>query len=236
MGCLASLSALGAAVVLAAAGDQPLRIGTEAPFTPYVMVAPDGSLSGFEFDLMTEVCARQALDCQWQLARFDELIPGLQEGRFDVVLGGMAITPERRARVDFTEPYHHADDVEWFIGRPGAPLPAAARIAVQAGTVHAAYLQARALDYRAYPTEGAVLDALAAGKADLAFGPFEARPELQTVFDAGGFDLLYDVTLTDEGTGMAVCKGNAPLLSDLNAALAAIAADGTLADLETRWF
>jgi ABC-type amino acid transport substrate-binding protein len=35
---------------------------------------------------------------------------------------------------------------------------------------------------------------------------------------------------------MAVCKGNAGLLVQLNAALAAMSHDGTLATFENRWF
>lgn len=236
MGCLASVSALGAALTLAAAGDDRLIIGTEASFPPYVMAAPDGTLSGFDLDLMTEICARTAMDCDWRLATFEELIPGVMEGRFDVALGGMAITPERLERVDFTEPYHFADDTEWFVGPPGAPAPDTARIAVQAGTLHEAYLRAEGLDYRAYSTEPAAIGALDRGQADLAFGPFEARDDLQPLFDAGGYDLLYDVHLTDAGTAIALCKGNDDLRRQLNDALAAMAADGTLDDLESRWF
>ncbi len=236
MACFASVSALGAALVLAAAGDDHLTIGTEAPFPPYVIQTAGGGIEGFDHDVMTEICLREAFVCDWQLVTFDELIPGVMDGRFDVVLGGMAITPDRREKVDFTLPYHHADDTEWFIGPPGAPLPEAARTAVQAGTLHETYLRQSGLEFRAYPTESATLQALISGQADLAFGPFESRDDLAAQFDAAGLQLLYDVQLSDEGTAMAVCKGNEALLTRLNAALSAMAADGTLAEFESRWF
>ncbi|MEZ5796831.1 MAG: transporter substrate-binding domain-containing protein [Paracoccaceae bacterium] len=236
MGCFATVSALGAALVLAAAGDDPLTIGTEAPFPPYVIVQADGSLSGFDHDLATELCLRIHRDCDWQLATFDELIPGVAEGRFDMVLGGMAITPERQARVDFTIPYHYADDTEWFIGPAGAPPPETARIAVQAGTLHEAYLRTQGYDYRAYPTETAALAALADHQAQLAFGPFESRPDLAPVFDAAGLKLLYNVHLADDGTAIALCKGNEDLLRPLNDAIQSMFDDGTMDALETRWF
>ncbi|MBK6468961.1 MAG: amino acid ABC transporter substrate-binding protein [Rhodobacter sp.] len=236
MACLASVSALGVALVLASGGDDHLTIGTEVPFPPYLVQAEDGALSGFDHDVMAEVCTRAAFDCDWQLATFDELIPGVMEGRFDVVLGGMAITPERLEKVDFTDPYHFADDTEWFIGPPGAPVPDRARTAVQAGTLHEAFLRQEGHDFRAYPTETAALRALTEGGADLAFGPFENRPDLAGLFAAGGFQLLYDVHLADEGTAIAVCKGNDALRTRLNGALQAMFDDGTMQILETRWF
>jgi ABC-type amino acid transport substrate-binding protein len=236
MGCLATVATLGATLVLAGVGEERLTIGTEAPFPPYIVQTATGALEGFDVDVMTEICRRQAFACDWQLVTFDELVPGVMEGRFDVVLGGMAITPERLDLVTFTDPYHFADDTEWFIGPPGAPVPEAARTAVQAGTLHEGYLRAQGLNYQAYPTETATLQALSDGQADLAFGPFESRDDLAATFDAAGFVLLYDVQLPDDGTAMAVCKGNDALLVRLNAALSAMAADGTLAEFESRWF
>ncbi len=167
---------------------------------------------------------------------FEELIPGVMDGRFDVVLGGMAITPERRALVDFTIPHQQTDDTEWFVGHPGAPPPDSARIAVQSGTLHEAWLRDEGLDYRAYTTEDQTLAAVESGPADLAFGPYEIRPDLAPRFAAQGLDLLYEVQLGDEGTAMAVCKGNGDLLARLNGAIRGMQADGTMATLESRWF
>lgn len=236
MGCLATVSALGAALVLASSGDDPLIIGTDAPFPPYIVTAGDGGLAGFDHDVMTEVCARAAFACDWQVAEFDELIPGVIEGRFDVALGGIAITAERRGRVDFTLPYHDADDLEWFMGRPGAPSPQDALTAVKSGTLHHDWLRGQGLDHRAYSTESETIAAVASGAADLAFGPFENRADLAPLIAGAGLEPLYDVHITDEGTAMVVCKGNAALLKRLDAAILSMRADGTLETLESRWF
>lgn len=236
MGCFATVSALGATLTFAAAGDGRLTIGTESPFPPYMVTEADGTLSGFEFQLMQEVCKRQSFTCDWKLAAFEELVPGVMAGRFDVVLGGMAITPERRKLVDFTEPYQQTDDTEWFIGHPGAPGPESAKIAVQSGTLHEAWLRNEALDFRSFTTEADALAAVNDGRTDLAFGPFEMRPDLTPFFTENGLEPLYQVPIGDEGTAMAVCKGNAELLTKLNAALTEMEADGTLALLESRWF
>jgi ABC-type amino acid transport substrate-binding protein len=102
--------------------------------------------------------------------------------------------------------------------------------------VHEAHL--RKHDYRHIPftTEPEVLDALRTGSVDLAFGPFQSRADVSAFMAAQGLEFLYTDMLPDDGVGMAVCKGNEALLLQLDTALAAIARDGTLAMIETRWF
>jgi ABC-type amino acid transport substrate-binding protein len=234
MVCGGTIAGLVTGLVLAT--SEPVVIGTDAPFPSYTYVNATGEITGFERDLMDEVCARAALDCRWELANFEDLIPGVMTGRFDVVLGGIAVTDARRQMVDFTVSYHSTDPEEWYIGRPGAPAPTAALTAVQSGTVHEAYL--RKHDYRHVPftTEPEVLEALRTGAVDLAFGPFQTRADVSAFMADNGLSFLYNDMLPDDGVGMAVCKGNEGLLVQLDTALAAIAFDGTLAMLENRWF
>jgi polar amino acid transport system substrate-binding protein len=234
MACTGAIASTIAGLFLASA--EPVVIGTDAPFPQYTYVDAAGVITGFERDVMDQVCTRAALTCEWELANFDQLIPGVASGRFDVVLGGIAVTEERRKLVDFTEPYHGTDPTEWYIGRPGAPEPPKAMVAVQSGTVQEAHLRAMGYDHIAFSTEPEVLQQLVDGKVDLALGPFETREDIRAFIAANGFDYLYSETILDDGVGMAVCKGNTDLLDTLNAALDTMRRDGTLASLETRWF
>jgi polar amino acid transport system substrate-binding protein len=185
---------------------------------------------------MQEICARAALTCTWELANFDELIPGVMDGRFDIIIGGIAVTPERRGLVDFTQTYHSSDPEEWYLGRTGAPEPASAMVAVQSGTVYESHLRDHGYRYTPYPTEPQVLAAIAEGRVDLALGPFSSREDVQDFAAANGLEYLYTEMIPDDGVAMAVCRGNSDLLDSLNAALDAMRADGTLEILEDRWF
>lgn len=234
MPCLGTIASAVTGLILAA--HQPVVIGTDAPFPQYTYVDAAGEITGFERDLMDQVCRRAALDCSWQLANFDELIPGVMSGRFDVVLGGMAVTDERQALVDFTDPYYGTDPEEWYIGPPEAPVPSVALIAVQSGTVHESHLRRMGYRYQTFPTEPQVLTALADAKVDLALGPFQSRADIRAFLKAEGLEFLYSEMIPDDGVAMAVCKGNTQLLNSLNAALDELRRDGTLASLESRWF
>jgi len=234
MSCFGTVAALATGLTLAAA--EPVVIGTDAPFPSYTYLDAAGTITGFERDLMDEVCVRAVLDCSWTLANFDQLIPGVMAGEFDVVLGGMAVTEERRRLVDFTVTYHQTDPEEWYIGRPGAPGPAKALTAVQSGTVHEAHLRDHSYRYLSFATEPEVLEALRLGQAELALGPFQTRDDIADFAAQHGFEFLYSDLLLDDGVGMAVCQGNQALLGKLNAALTAMLADGTIAAIERRWF
>lgn len=234
MPCVGTIVSLVAGLVLV--GSEPVVIGTEAPFPAYLYLAEDGTLTGHDPDLMDEICARAALRCSWELANFDELIPGVMDGRFDIIIGGIAVTPERRRLVDFTQAYHTSNPEEWYLGKPGAPEPASAVVAVQSGTVHEARLRDLGYSYIPYPTESQVLAAIAEGSVDLALGPFETREDVQAFADANGLEYLYTEMIPDDGVAMAVCRGNTDLLDSLNSALNAMRADGTLETLDNRWF
>jgi polar amino acid transport system substrate-binding protein len=234
MPCVGAIASVITGLVLAS--SEPIVIGTDAPFPAYTFVDEAGLITGFERDVMDQVCTRALLTCDWELANFDQLIPGVMTGRFDVVLGGMAVTDERRALVDFSQSYHGTDPEEWYIGPPGAPEPAAALVAVQSGTVQEAHLRDMGYRHVVFPTEPEVLAALVAGKVDLALGPFQTRADIRDFVAEHGLGYVYSELILDDGVGMAVCKGNTGLLETLNSALDAMRRDGTLASLETRWF
>jgi ABC-type amino acid transport substrate-binding protein len=234
MSCIGTIAAVVTGLTLAS--GAPVIVATDAPFAPYFEVDAEGNLTGYERDLMDQVCVRAMLQCDYVDTTFDQLIPGVMSGEYDVALGGMSITDERRNLVDFTTAYNTSGDTEWYIGRPGAPAPDAATTAVQAGTIYEDFLRAKKSDYLAFPTEAEALAALQDGRADLAFGPFETNADVADLIEANGYDYLYSDLIPDDGIAMAVCKGNRDLLDTLNRALDAMRADGTLDDLETRWF
>lgn len=234
MSCLGTIAALVTGLTMVSA--KTVVIGTDGPFPTYVLVDEAGTITGFERDVMDEVCSRAALICAWELARFDQLIPGVMSGQFDIVLGGIAVTEERQKMVDFTQPYRSTDPEEWYIGRPGAPGPGTALIAVQSGTVHEAHLRGLGHRFVSFESESAVLEALRSGKADLALGPFQTRDDIAEYMAAEGLDFLYSDMIPDGGVAMAVCKGNTELLDTLNTALDGMRADGTISTIETRWF
>lgn len=84
-----------------------LRVGVST-FVPWAMRNKQGELIGFEID----VAKRLAADAGWKVVfvptAWDGIIPALLAKKFDVIIGGMSITPERAKSVLFTIPYSHS--------------------------------------------------------------------------------------------------------------------------------
>jgi len=84
-----------------------LRVGMST-FVPWAMRNKQGELIGFEID----VAKRLAKDSGWQVefvpTAWDGIIPALLANKFDVIIGGMSITPERAKSVLFSTPYSHS--------------------------------------------------------------------------------------------------------------------------------
>lgn len=94
-------------------GDDSLRRVREAGVlrvgyaieAPYADLDASGRVSGESPETARQIAARAGLPrIEWVQAEFDQLIEGLQSGRFDVVASGLFITPERSRQVLFSEP------------------------------------------------------------------------------------------------------------------------------------
>jgi len=100
-----------------------LRVGM-ATFVPWAMRNREGELVGFEIDVASKVAEDMDVEIEFVPTAWDGIIPALLAGNFDVIIGGMSITPQRNLTVNFTEPYAHsgqgiaanvelASDLQW---------------------------------------------------------------------------------------------------------------------------
>ena len=110
MARLTTIGAVASAVLLVAGAAQAkdwktVVIGMEGAFEPYNMTDPSGKIVGFEPDLVMDLCARMKVECKIIAQDWDGMIPGLEAGKFDVIMDGMSITDERKKSIDFTDPY-----------------------------------------------------------------------------------------------------------------------------------
>jgi polar amino acid transport system substrate-binding protein len=74
---------------------------------PYVFPDPQKPevLTGFEFELAEAIAAKLGVKAQMVQNQWDQLIPALERGNFDIILNGLEITPDRLQHVAMTRPY-----------------------------------------------------------------------------------------------------------------------------------
>jgi polar amino acid transport system substrate-binding protein len=228
------------ALIVALAGParaQDLQIGTEPDYAPYVFLDGQGELIGFDIDLGNAICAELALTCTWVAMPFDQLVDTVARGEVDLAIAGMAATPGRAERVDFTRPYR--DNTVASFGAFAALQPGlsaeGALTAVQSGTIYIDELDALGQPYREYESMTAMLDALRRGEVQVIFGGYGNIEDIIETTEPQ-LRIIEGVEMTNYGTAIAVHRGNKGLTQRINAALDALEARGVLDELEARWF
>lgn len=82
-----------------------LRVGLEAGYMPFEMLNKKGDIIGFDVDLARLMARQMGVKVRFVNTQWDGIIPALLTGKFDLLMGGMTLTPERNLKVNFTDPY-----------------------------------------------------------------------------------------------------------------------------------
>ena len=87
--------------------DKVIRVGMST-FVPWAMKDKQGKLVGFEIDVARQLAQDMGVEVEFVPTAWSGIIPALMTGKFDVIIGGMGITPERNLKVNFTMPYDYS--------------------------------------------------------------------------------------------------------------------------------
>jgi polar amino acid transport system substrate-binding protein len=82
-----------------------LRVGLEAGYMPFEMRDRKGDIIGFDVDLARLMARHMGVKLRLVNTQWDGIIPALLTDKFDLLMGGMTITPERNLQVNFADPY-----------------------------------------------------------------------------------------------------------------------------------
>ena len=82
-----------------------LRVGMDPTYMPFEMTNKQGQYIGFDVDLAKMVAKEMGVKVEFVNTAWDGIIPALLTDKFDVIMGGMTVTPQRNLRVNFADPY-----------------------------------------------------------------------------------------------------------------------------------
>jgi arginine/ornithine transport system substrate-binding protein len=231
------------------ADEKPLKIGIEAAYPPFASKAPDGSIVGFDYDIGNALCAEMKVKCTWVEQEFDGLIPALKVRKIDAILSSMSITDDRKKSVDFTNRYYRTP--ARLVLKQGTQVSDSLaelkgkKIGVQRGSIHDRFatevLKPLGVEVMPYGSQNEIYLDVAAGRLD---GTVADATLLQDGFlntDAGKGYAFAGPAFTDgkyfgDGIGIAVRKGDKANLDRLNAAIAAIRANGEYKKIQDKYF
>lgn len=243
------LSATTAALALAAtmATAEEVKIGIAAePYPPFASADSSGNWVGWEIDVINAVCAAAELDCVITPVAWDGIIPSLTGKQIDAIMASMSITEERMKTIDFSDAYYNTPTVivaDKTMDIEPTPESLAGKIlGVQASTIHQAYAQEyfKDAEIRVYQTQDEANQDLFAGRIDATQADSIAMADF-VGSDAGACceikgPVKDDPAILGKGVGAGVRKGEEDLKAALNKGIAKILADGTHAEITSKYF
>ncbi|WNN39201.1 lysine/arginine/ornithine ABC transporter substrate-binding protein [Pseudomonas inefficax] len=228
------------------AEQKSLRIATEGTYPPFSYLE-NGQLTGFDVDIAKALCERIQARCEIVSQGWDGMIPGLMSGKYDAVVASMAITEERKQKIDFTDKYYATP--ARFIAEKSAGISdtsvagmAGKVIGVQGSTTQGSYLEDfyKDSEIKVYKTvDDAAMD-LANGRLDAVFSDSAIlypwlQTSLGTCCDFVGQEVRDDKYF-GVGKGIGVRKEDQALRGELDTAIKALLADGTYQRINQKYF
>ncbi|MCI8310809.1 MAG: transporter substrate-binding domain-containing protein [Lachnospiraceae bacterium] len=208
-------------------GDE-LIMATNAYFEPYEYYEGD-AVVGIDAEIAQAIADKMGMTLKIEDMEFDSIIAAVNSGKAHIGVAGMTVTEDRLENVDFSDSYTTATQV--IIVQEGSEIAGAddlegKKVGVQLGTtgdIFAADIKDVQLEQ--YNKGMDAVQALANGMIDAVI--IDNEPAKQFVAKAEGLTILEEEFVTEE-YAIAVAKGNEELLDDINKALDAIIADGTV--------
>lgn len=220
-----------------------LKVGMST-FVPWAMKDKTGKLIGFEIDVATRLAEDMGVKVEFVPTKWSGIIPALLTGKFDVIIGGMGIRPDRNLKVNFSIPYDYTGmsilanrdlaggftSLEDF-NRPDVSI--AARIGTTAAA--AAKKNMPKANLRLFDDESQAVQETLNGRvhAMVASAPL---PAFQAIMYPEKLFVPIEGTFTREPIGFAIRKSDVDTLNYLNNWIRVVEAEGWLQERKRYWF
>ena len=242
------ISWLGPRADLPDLAGRDVVIVTENAYPPLQFVDPaTGMPIGWEYDAMNVIAERLNINVVYENISWDAMIPAVSEGQFDMGMTGITIREDRAQMVDFSDSYMTSQmrmlvraDEDRFADAESFAANDDFLMGSQAGTTPFYVGVYEVLDgneanprIQLFETFGAAVQGLLSEDVDMVLtdstggeGYVRANPDALKIIGE---------PLGTEDFGFIFPRGS-DLVGPFNAAIASMRADGTLDELNQRWF
>ena len=221
-----------------------MKVGVMGTYQPYNFLNENKEMDGFDVDIAKEMAKRLGVEVEFVCSGILRNDCWFTSGKFDVVISQMTITDERKAQIDFSEPYitnnvkiivqednQNITKLEDFKGK---------NIGVALGTNDETYFRTTVLPEVGEFTIKTYDDVVTTLK-DLDFGRIDATINnmyaLKPVVERQGFKIkAVGEPIKSDKAGIATRKGNEEFVAELNRILDEMKEDGTHAEIHIKWF
>ncbi len=241
-----------------------LTVSTDPAYPPQSELNKDtGEYEGFDIDVATEIAERLDVEIAWEAPAWETIIAGNWNGRWDISVGSMTITPERAEVLYFTPPYYytpasiavHVDNttITDASGLDGK------KIGVCGGCTYDLYLQGTLEISQDESGEGVAIESVVTDPTivtsdtdstsiqDLSLGDgrrldavISAQPTLQAAIDADKPIKIVGEPLYYEPLSVAIDMSSQldpqSLVDEISKIIEEMHSDGTLSTLSEKWY
>jgi polar amino acid transport system substrate-binding protein len=244
--CLAAFAAASFAAdtsLKAVNSKGKLVLGLDDAFPPMGYRDANNEIVGYDIDLAKEAAKRLGVQLVTQPIDWNSKEQELNTGKIDCIWNGFTITDERAKAMAFTKPY--LKNAQVVVVKKGSGYTSLASLkgkkaGLQAGSSAADALEG-AKDFRASLKQviefkdnlTALMDLEARGVDAVVMDLIVANDNIKRSGKA--YEILSE-SLSPENYGVGFRKGDLELRDAVQAALEAMAKDGTIAKISTKWF
>lgn len=222
-----------------------LTIGTDPTYPPNEYKDPSGKIVGFDVELFDAVAATLGLQAEYVASTFDNIIPSVVGGTYQVGVSSFTVNKQREEKVDMVT-YFNAG-MQW-VAKAGSNIdPANAcglKVSVQTGTVQVDDLETRSAACVAAAKAPIVVqkfDAQADATSAVVLGKVEAMStDYPVAIDAvkqssGKIGLTGDSNYNASPYGYSIGKGAGTLSKAVQGAVQKLIDNGTYKSILSRW-
>ena len=224
--------------------DGVLTIGVDDSYPPMEYKDDSGNTVGFDVDLSNEIGKRLGKKVELVSTAWDGIFQALNTNKFDAIISSVSMTDERLQQFEFTKPY--IANAQMIVVKAGSSSVKKAadlkgkRVGCQISTTandSANYLlntEKIKFTLSTYDTVIEPFQDMKAGRLD-AIIVDEVVGQYYIGTDSKNFKSAA-VNLTNEPIGACFKKGNTVIKDEVQKAIDAMVADGTMKKLSQKWF
>jgi polar amino acid transport system substrate-binding protein len=232
-----------------------MRVSSDPNYKPQSFLnETTKELDGFDIDVSKEVAKRLGVKVEFITPDWDTIVAANWGGRWDVSIGSMTITPERKKVLFFSTPYYYTP--AQFAGPKDSPLNSVddlvgKTVCVGSGTTYDDYLngklalegekiikQVQGVKMTTFSTDSECIQAIQAGRKDFE-AVLTAQPTIEDAIKSGvqlkkiGTPVYYE----DLAAAMDQKVPNSDsFVQAVSKAIEDMHKDGTLTNLSMKWY
>jgi polar amino acid transport system substrate-binding protein len=241
-----------------------LTVSTDPAYPPQSELNKDtGEYEGFDIAVATEIANRLGVDIAWEAPAWETIISGSWNGRWDISVGSMTITPERAEVLHFTPPYYYTP-AAFAVHEDNTTITDASglngkKIGVCGGCTYDLYLQDKlniAKDesgepvkiesvvtnptIKTYDTDSTAIQDLGLGDGRRLDAAISALPTLEAAIEAGSPIKVVPPDLYYEPLSVAIDRSSQldpmSLVDRISEIISEMHDDGTMVELSEKWY